>query len=172
MYSCSLQLHTSGVLLFHLDIDMCHVPDVHIHTYVQLYHATAVRRYAPLRTHIFLGVIVLSSSSTSTPVSAPYPRYPSGYMSTLLSVDMLTSCCQGYSWHLSVFDSCQIWTGTYNTYTRLTRTAAVWLYLTTNTTVALAAACATNLTPGFSGAVLRDIYFVRKYQNVYFENKV
>jgi hypothetical protein len=37
MYSCSLQLHASGVLLFHLDIDMCHVPSVHIHTDVQLY---------------------------------------------------------------------------------------------------------------------------------------
>ena len=47
MYSCILQLHVTGTLLFHLarDIDMCHVSTIHdtfICTAVQLYSCTAV----------------------------------------------------------------------------------------------------------------------------------
>ena len=46
MYSCILQLHVTGTLLFHLDIDMYHVSTIQIHTDVQLYSCTAVRPYA------------------------------------------------------------------------------------------------------------------------------
>jgi hypothetical protein len=44
MYSCILQLHVTGTLLFHLarDIDMCHVSTIQIHSDVQLYSCTAV----------------------------------------------------------------------------------------------------------------------------------
>ena len=44
MYSCILQLHVTGTLLFHLarDIDMYHVSTIQIHTDVQLYSCTAV----------------------------------------------------------------------------------------------------------------------------------
>ena len=52
MYSCILQLHVTGTLLFHLDIDMYHVSTIQIHTDVQLYSCTAVpvrcRRYGDL----------------------------------------------------------------------------------------------------------------------------
>ena len=55
MYSCILQLHVSGILLIHLDIDMYHVPAVQIHTDVQLYSCTLLRLYggtATFRTRI------------------------------------------------------------------------------------------------------------------------
>jgi hypothetical protein len=47
MYSCILQLHVTGTLLFHLarDIDMYHVSTIQIHSDVQLYSCTAVRPY-------------------------------------------------------------------------------------------------------------------------------
>ena len=55
MYSCILQLHVTGTLLFHLarDIDMCHAcihhADTFICTAVQLYSCTAVPcRYGDL----------------------------------------------------------------------------------------------------------------------------
>jgi hypothetical protein len=67
------------IVISPFDIDMCHVPDVQIHKDVQLYHATAALRYAPLRTHNFRSNSTIISS-TSTPVSALYPCYPSGYM--------------------------------------------------------------------------------------------
>ena len=46
-YSCILQLHVTGTLLFHLarDIDMYHVSTIQIHSDVQLYSCTAVRPY-------------------------------------------------------------------------------------------------------------------------------
>ena len=43
LYSCILQLHVSGTLLFHLDIDMYHVSTVQIHTDVQLYSCTLLQ---------------------------------------------------------------------------------------------------------------------------------
>ena len=49
LYSCIQQLQVSGTLLFHLDdIDMHHVSTIQIHTDVQLYPATAARRYGDL----------------------------------------------------------------------------------------------------------------------------
>ena len=47
-YSCILQLHVTGTLLFHLarDIDMYHVSTIQIHTDVQLYSCTAVPCYS------------------------------------------------------------------------------------------------------------------------------
>ena len=55
MYSCILQLHVSGILLIHLDIDMYHVPAVQIHTDVQLYSCTLLQLHggtATFRTRI------------------------------------------------------------------------------------------------------------------------
>ena len=46
LYSCILQLHVSGTLLFHLDIDMYHVSTVQRYTDVQLYSCTAVPCYS------------------------------------------------------------------------------------------------------------------------------
>ena len=45
MYSCILQLHVTGTLLFHLarDIDMYHVSTIQIHTDVQLYSCTLLQ---------------------------------------------------------------------------------------------------------------------------------
>ena len=95
VYSCMRQC----VLLFHLLTLICVMYPMY--RYIQMYSCIMLQLHCGTRPFvpIILGVIVLSSSSTkfSTTVSAPYPRYPSGYMSTLLSVDMLTSCCQGYS---------------------------------------------------------------------------
>ena len=71
MYNCILQLHVSGILLIHLDIDMYHVPGVHIHTDVQLYPVTAARRYGDLSyPDCVLGHTKVLSSSTL--VSVPY----------------------------------------------------------------------------------------------------
>ena len=71
MYNCILQLHASGILLIHLDIDMYHVPGVHIHTDVPLYPVTAARRYGDLSyPDTVLGHTKVLSSSTL--VSVPY----------------------------------------------------------------------------------------------------
>ena len=69
LYSCILQLHVTGTLLFHLDIDMYHVSTVHIHTDVQLYGRTLLQLLggtATFRTRIPYPDTVLGHTKSST----------------------------------------------------------------------------------------------------------
>ena len=69
MYSCILQLHVTGTLLFHLDIDMYHVSTVHRYTDVQLYGRTLLqllRGTATFRTRIPYPDTVLGHTKSST----------------------------------------------------------------------------------------------------------
>ena len=69
LYSCILQLHVSGTLLFHLDIDMYHVSTVQIHTDVQMYSCTLLQLLggtATFRTRIPYPDTVLGHTKSST----------------------------------------------------------------------------------------------------------
>ena len=80
LYSCILQLHVSGTLLFHLDIDMYHVSTVQRYTDVQLYGRTLLqllRGTATFRTRI------------------PYPDTVLGHTKVVPSIGTVLDTYQG-----------------------------------------------------------------------------